>query len=92
MTVNNERDRYHSMPSHHPDIRFMVWDFYGNTAIAYSYEREQADQVARALSDQSTVWWDEDRKTWMDGNEEAHIKEFREMGILDVPPHEMREV
>lgn len=71
--MESERDRYCSMRSHHPDQRFMVWDFYGNTAISYSYEQEQSDLVAKALNAQSEIWWDEAKHTWMHFNEEAHL-------------------
>jgi hypothetical protein len=48
--THNEGDRYWSVTSHHPDQRFMVWDFEDNTAVAYCYEEEHADRVAKALN------------------------------------------
>ncbi len=78
----SETDRYCSMPSHHPDQKFMVWDFYDNAGVAYCYEKEHADLVAKALNAQTSVRWDEVKKTWMDGDERAHIKEARELAGL----------
>ena len=53
----NDNDRFQAMKSHHPDILFMVWDYYENTAIAYCLSMEAADKVAAALESTNTIKW-----------------------------------
>jgi hypothetical protein len=63
--TDNDNDRYQSMPSHHPNILFMVWDYYDNTSVAFCETEEKADRVATALNATTTIRWSEAEKRWV---------------------------
>ena len=65
MTQDNRR--YEAMPSHHPEMDFMIWDYYENQAMAYSYSKDFADQIAIALNAGNRITWD--GRGWVDGTQ-----------------------
>jgi len=59
-----ETDRYEAGSSHDPFYKFMVWDYYENTAVAYCYSLENAELVATSLNKNTLISWNTTTKTW----------------------------
>lgn len=48
--MDNDDNRYESMPSHDPYLKFKIWDYLANGFIAYCPTAEDAEKVTKALN------------------------------------------
>lgn len=64
--TQNDNDRYHSAKSQHSEMKYMVWDFFGNESVAYCYTEEQADAVALAMSNSQNLEWSKSKNAFVD--------------------------
>lgn len=57
-----DTDRFDAGSSHHPDIKFMVWDYYENNVAAYCDDEEMCERISRLLNQDSHIFWN--GKAW----------------------------
>lgn len=55
--IEHPAGRYEIMPSHHPDIGYMIWDYYDNGVAAHCDTQEKAEKIAKLLSAESNIVW-----------------------------------